>query len=159
MEFKIRQIIDSDDPVLETVCKWIFQWWEENDAVEQEKIRATYKRSVFEDRIPQTYVAYYDGVPVGTFQLAMADNNASVRPDVYPWLKNVYVIPEFRSRGCAGKMMEYAVEKINKLGQKKFFLFTHLVGFYEQFGWEFVEVFDTCDPWLKQQRLYKLQCK
>lgn len=156
MDFEIRQITDPNDPALDTICQWIFQWWEEDDENEQNKIKAAYSRSVFENRIPQTYIASADGVPVGTFQFAMSDNSAVVRPDVYPWIKNVYVIPECRNLGYASRMMEFAVQRIKEQNIKEMYLFTHLVGFYERFGWKFVETFDTCDPWLKEQRLYKL---
>ena len=137
MKFEIKKITDSADPVLETVTKWICDWWgpEQN----YEEMRDYYKRSVFDERLPHTYVGYADGIPVGTFQFGMGD--IFVRPDLYPWLKHVCVAPEFRGNGYAAEMMKFASEEIQKMAFDDFYLFTHLEGFYEKFGWTFVETF------------------
>jgi GNAT superfamily N-acetyltransferase len=113
-----------------------------------------YKRSVNEDRLPRTYVGYADGKPVGTFQFGMGD--IFVRPDIYPWLKHVYVAPGFRGKGYAAKMMEFAVTEIRNMDFDEFFLFTHLNGFYEKFGWEFIETFEGYAEY-GVQRLYKIK--
>lgn len=151
-KFEIRQITNPDDPVLETVSKWICDWWGETQTYEQERMQAYYRRSVFSDRLPQTFVAFKDDEPVGTFQFGMGDT--FVRPDLYPWLKHVYVVPEYREMGCASEMMEHAVDMMLLSGSKCFYLFTHLNGFYERFGWEFVELFESYDPDLGIQRMY-----
>lgn len=152
MNFEVRQILDPEDPVLETVSRWICDWWEEKREFNQ--IRDYYKRSIFKDRLPQTFVAYKDdGVPVGTFQLGMGD--IFVRPDLYPWLKHVYVCPEYRGNGYAAEMMKVASQRIKALKFDNFYLFTHLNGFYEQFGWEFVELFESYDHEPNMQRMYK----
>jgi len=155
MNFEIRQITNADDPVLETVSRWIYEWWGESQDYMLEQMTAYFRRSVFEDRIPQTYVAYKDGEPVGTFQFGMSDT--FVRPDLYPWVKNVYVVPEHRGNGCASEMMKLAAQKIREMDIEDFYLFTHLEGYYEQFGWKFVELFDTCEPGLGVQRMYRFE--
>ena len=150
MAFEVRKITDPADPVLETVTGWICDWWGEDQDPNQ--MRDYYKRSAFADRLPHTYVGYADGVPVGTFQFGMGD--IFVRPDLYPWLKHVCVAPEFRGKGYAEEMMKFASEEIRKMDFDDFYLFTHLVGFYEKFGWEFVETFEGYADY-GVQRMYK----
>lgn len=152
MNFEVRQITDPHDPVLETVTVWICDWWGEEQDPDQ--MKDYYKRSVFEVRLPRTYVAYVDGVPVGTFQFGMGD--IFVRPDVYPWLKHVYVAPEHRGKGYAAAMMRSAADEIRKMEYGEFYLFTHLEGFYEKFGWEFIEIFEGYADY-GIQRLYKFK--
>lgn len=152
MGFEVRKITDSCDPVLETVAEWICDWWGENQDPDQ--MRDYYRRSAFEERLPHTYVGYADGVPVGTFQFGMGD--IFVRPDLYPWLKHVYVAPQFRGKGYAAEMMKYASEEIRKMKSDDFYLFTHLEGFYEKYGWEFVETFEGYGDY-GIQRMYKFK--
>ncbi len=152
MSFEVRKIIEPSDPVLETVTKWICDWWGPEQNPDQ--MRDYYRRSVFDDRLPQTYVGYADEIPVGTFQLGMGD--IFVRPDLYPWLKHVCVAPEYRGKGYAAEMMKYASEEIRKMHFDRFYLFTHLEGFYEKFGWDFVETFQGYAEY-GIQRMYKFE--
>jgi len=149
MGFEVKRIVDTDDPVLVTVTKWICDWW--GPEQDPEQMYDYYKRSVFEERLPQTYVGFADGVPVGTFQFGMGD--IFVRPDVYPWLKHVCVAPEYRGKGYAAMMMRYAADEIRKMDFTCFYLFTHLTGFYEKFGWEYIETFQGFADY-GMQRLY-----
>lgn len=151
MKFEVRQITDPNDPVIETVSRWICDWWGEEQDPDQ--MRDYYKRSVFNERLPQTFVAYADDRPVGTFQFGMGD--IFVRPDLYPWLKHVYIAPEFRGNGFAAEMMKFASAKIKEMDFENFYLFTHLENFYENFGWEFVELFRSYDHEPDVQRMYK----
>lgn len=152
MSFEIRQVVTPDDPVLTDISEWICNWWEETSEYEKNRMLAYYKRSVFKNRLPQTFVALKDGKAVGTFQFGMGDT--FVRPDLFPWLKHVYVIPEHRKQGCASEMMKFASERIRNSGYECFYLFTHLNGFYERFGWSFTELFESYDPDLGVQRMY-----
>lgn len=156
-EYEIRQITDPEDPVLNEISRWICDWWEETEEYEKERMHAYYSHSVFSDRLPQTYAAFEGGEAVGTFQLGMGDT--FVRPDLYPWLKHVYVVPEHRNQGCASAMMEYASKKISSMEYDNFYLFTHLEDFYERFGWEFIELFESYDPDLGIQRMYTFKTK
>ena len=152
MKFEVKQIIDPNDPVIETVVNWICEWW--GPQQDPDQMKDYYKRSVFQDRLPQTYVGYADGIPVGTFQFGMGD--IFVRPDIYPWLKHVCVAPEHRGKGYAAEMMRFAVAKIKELDYDDFYLFTHLNGFYEKFGWKFIEEFNGYAEY-GIQRLYKIK--
>ena len=150
MSFEVKKITDPDDPVLETVVKWICDWW--GEAQDPDQMRDYYKRSVCKDKLPYTYVGFADGVPVGTFQFGMGD--IFVRPDLYPWLKHVCVAPEFRGNGYSAEMLKFAAEEIRKMNFDEFYLFTHHVGLYEKFGWEFVEIFNGYEDY-GLQRMYK----
>lgn len=150
--YKIRQITDPKDPILNIISNWICDWWEESEAYEKERMLEYYKHSVLYEKLPQTYVAYKGEQAVGTFQFGISD--IFIRPDLYPWLKNVYVVPEHRCNGCATAMLEYAVAKMCTSQYECFYLFTHLEGFYERFGWKFIERFNSYELDMGFQRMY-----
>lgn len=79
------------------------------------------------------------------------------RTDVYPWLTDVYVDEVFRGLGIAKRLLESVPEKAQQLHLKELYLYTHLQGFYEKFGWEFVEYFDPYTTPEGIQRLYRLK--
>lgn len=151
---KVVQITDPADPALDSYTDWIYTWWGKEQNFSRQQMKENLQRSVFADRLPQTYVAYLGDEPVGGFQFAMSD--CYVRPDVYPWIKNVYVDHPYRGRGFAGQMLRTAVEQVKKQNMESMYLFTHLNGFYEQFGWEYLEDFETHLP-MGVQRLYVLK--
>lgn len=150
---EVIKITDPNDPILDTLSQWIYQWWGKDQHYVPEQMKAHFQRSVFENRLPQTFAALKDGVPVGCFQFSMSDT--FVRPDLFPWIKNVYVDHPHRGQGIAKEMLAAAVEYAKSIGLSELYLFTHLIGFYEQFGWEFQETFDTMVPETGVQRLYK----
>lgn len=151
---EIVKIIDPQDPVLETIAQWMYVWWGKEQNFSLEQIKAYYQRAVFADRLPQTFVLMSDGKPAGTFQFAMSD--VFVRPDLYPWIKYVYVDPAYRGCGYGRKLVQEAVEQAKRMELKHVYLFTHLVGYYEKFGWKFIEEFETYVPFLGTQRMYAL---
>ena len=86
--------------------------------------------------------------------------NLEVRPDIYPWLANLYVDEEYRNKGVARILLE-RVNEIAKTSVNfdELYLFTNHIGLYEKFGWKYISELDiyTKDP--RIQRLYKLDIK
>ncbi|MGN0538443.1 MAG: GNAT family N-acetyltransferase, partial [Candidatus Fimenecus sp.] len=72
------------------------------------------------------------------------------------WLTDVYVDEKFRGLGIGKRLIESVPEKARLLQLKELYLYTHLQGFYEKFGWEFVECFDPYTTPEGIQRLYRL---
>lgn len=151
-KFKVVQITDGNDSSLDIMSRWIYDWWGKDQGRTQPQIRDYYGRAVFKDRLPQTFAAFDGDTLVGGFQFAMED--CYVRPDIYPWIKNVYVDESMRGRGYSGLMLEAAVKYAGEAGIRELSLFTHMEGFYEKYGWEFVETFDTHVAGIGVQRLY-----
>jgi GNAT superfamily N-acetyltransferase len=70
------------------------------------------KHSLQENRLPQTYGIFVDNKIVGMYQFAYED--LSIRPDIYPWLANVYIDEAYRNKGLCRKMMETVKENAEK---------------------------------------------
>lgn len=91
------------------------------------------KNSLQKNRLPQTYGLFLDGNIIGMFQFTYED--LSVRPDIYPWLANVYIDEKYRKMGYGRKLLDnvknMAKENTNF---NELFLYTKHIGLYEKFG-------------------------
>ena len=125
-----------------------------NESIEE--IKCTFEHSLCKNKLPQTFVALIDGEPAGMYQLSMSDDLNS-RPDLYPWLINVYVDEKFRGRNVARELMNTVKENAKELGLTELYLYTKHVGLYEKFGWKFIEEVKTFKDDSPVERLYKLE--
>jgi len=150
----IRQIIDPKDPCLPLLCQWLMDWWGHEEGFTKEKMASYIGHSLCKERIPQTFVLYLGDTPIGMYQFSMTD--IDVRPDLYPWLINVFILPEHRGKGYFHTIMASVTEQAAALGLKELYLFTRHEGLYERFGFVLKDTFPT---FLKEgdiQRLYRL---
>ena len=152
---EIIRLTSSDNEIFEKVVLWNYNWWGKKQGKSLEDIAYLFKHSICKDRLPQTFVALLDGVPVGMYQLSMTDDLFG-RPDIYPWLINVYVDEEYRGRSICRHLMNSVAENAKKAGCDELWLYTSHVGLYEKFGWEFFEHVKTFDEKSPVERLYKL---
>ena len=146
----------SEGVVFETVVDWNYRWWGIPRGESREQVRYLMAHSVCTDRLPQTFVAVADSVPVGMYQLSMTDDLYG-RPDLYPWLINVYVPEEHRGKNICRFMMERVAETAKQAGLENLYLYTSHVGLYEKFGWAFVEEVPTFCAESPLERLYRLK--
>lgn len=82
------------------------------------------------DAIPVAYVSFDDDEYVASLLVDVEDMGA--RPDLSPWLANVYTAPEHRNRGRASELIRHAVELHPTLHLWTFG--DGLADFYERFG-------------------------
>lgn len=151
MEPVVRRITDAAD--LDRMTRWMHEWWGREEGFPVEAVRACMTRSLQTARLPQTFGLYLQDELIGMYQFTMSD--LFVRPDVYPWLANVYIVPEYRGAGYGRILLGSVRENAAALGLPELFLFTAHEGLYERYGWEFVGMTDThLSP--RQQRLYRL---
>ena len=155
---EIVKLQDSKNNIFEKVVEWNYEWWGIARGESIESVRYGLEHSINSERLPQTFVALLDGKPVGMYQLSMCDDLKG-RPDIYPWLINVYVDKEFRNRKVCAVMMNTVRENAKKAGLDELFLYTHHVGLYEKYGWEFVEYVKTFNEESPTERLYRLEIK
>jgi len=152
----IIKLTEKTSPIFEKIFEWNYNWWGASSGKSEEEVRCILSHSLCEERLPQTFVAIENGEPLGMYQLSMHDD-LSGRPDVYPWLINVYVDEAFRGRGVCAAMMETVAENARKAGVSELFLYTKHVGLYEKYGWEMLEYVETFDEDSPIERLYKLK--
>lgn len=153
---EIIKLEESNNLFFDKICDWYYNWLgiKNNESIEE--IKCTFEHSLCKDKLPQTFVALIDGEPAGMYQLSMSDDLNS-RPDLYPWLINVYVDEKFRGRNVARELMNTVKENAKKLGLTELYLYTKHIGLYEKFGWKFIEEVKTFKDDSPVERLYKLE--
>ncbi|MBQ2201674.1 MAG: GNAT family N-acetyltransferase [Clostridia bacterium] len=150
--FRTERITDEKD--LETITDWMYGWWGTREGYAREAVLESMRHSLNTDRLPMTFGAYLDGTLIGVYQFTNGD--LFVRPDVTPWLANVYLDPAYRGRGFGRKLLATVRENADRyLPGSELHLFTTHAGLYEKFGWVFEAEIDTfLEP--RIQRLYRL---
>jgi len=152
---EIIRLESTDNPYFETVYDWNYHWWGERDGISPEEVRVTLAHSLNTRRLPQTFVAVADGCAVGMYQLSMIDDLYS-RPDLYPWLIDVYVDPAYRGKGVCAAMLATVPQNAKAAGLRELYLYTVHIGLYEPFGWTFQGEIRTFRPDSPIERLYHL---
>ena len=153
---EIIKLEESNNLFFDKICDWYYNWLGIKNNESIEKIKCTFEHSLCKNKLPQTFVALIDGEPAGMYQLSMSDDLNS-RPDLYPWLINVYVDEKFRGRNVARELMNTVKENAKELGLTELYLYTKHVGLYEKFGWKFIEEVKTFKDDSPVERLYKLE--
>ena len=82
-----------------------------------------------------------------------------IRPNLYPWLANLYLAPEYRGKGYSCFLIGAVKEEAEKAGLHELFLYTAHEGLYERYGWEFCGMVDTFRKTPRMQRLYRLRIR
>lgn len=153
----IKRLNKQDTEYINAIAGWLYNWWGKTEGYEYDAIRDYASLAVCEERIPQTFIALKGTVPVGMYHIMMSD--CKVRPDVYPWLTDVFVAPDWRGHGIGQLLIESVYDNAKTLGLKEIFLYTHLDDMYEKFGWKFIEYFNPYTSPKGVQKLYRLEIK
>ncbi len=153
----IKHLLPEDDGYIPVIVKWMHSWWGEKEGYTEEAISEYYRHSLNNDRYPHTYGLFLSNELIGTFQITMSD--LFVRPDLYPWLANVYIAEEFRGRGFG----TFLLGNISSIIREdpfiaEVYLYTTHEGLYERFGWELYEKTDTHLP-ERIQNIYRLKVR
>ena len=150
-QLSVRRMITADH--LDTMTKWMYDWWGKAENYSYEAVYSYMLHSLQEKRLPQTYGLFLDETLIGMYQFTMEDLFS--RPDIYPWLANVYIDKAYRAYGYGRVLLNSVKKTAKKAGLKELYLFTTHEGLYEKFGWDFIQEIDTfLEP--RTQRLYRL---
>lgn len=152
----IRQIVHLEPSMLNTMAAWMYHWWGEPEGHSIEVVKCYLMHSIEQTRLPQTYGMFFNDELIGMYQFRLDD--LFVRPDIYPWLANVYIDEKYRNHGYGQYLMQSVRENARRnLDFPEIYLFTKYIGFYERFGWEFLTEIDTYLEDGRIQRLYRLR--
>ena len=153
---EIIRLENESSPYFEAVYDWNYAWWGVRDRISPAEVRCTLAHSLNRgDRLPQTFVAVENGQALGMYQLSMIDD-LYCRPDLYPWLIDVFVAEPFRGRGVGRALLETVPENARAAGLTELYLYTTHAGLYEKFGWTYVGEVDTFRADSPRERLYRL---
>lgn len=155
-EVKIKKITEINENNLNKITEWMYEWWGKDEMRTFEQIKEFVKYSLQESKLPQTYGAFIDDEIVGMYQFSY--KCLFVRPDIYPWLANVYVDEKYRNTGICRKLLESVKENArNNIDTKELWLYTGHIGLYEKFGWKYISDVNTYNGEQEIKRLYKLE--
>jgi len=158
MNLEIKKIKNLSEDQLNLVTGWMYQWWGEQEGYRYEAVKCYVRHGLQEERLPQTYGMYLDDQLIGVYQFRLDD--LFVRPDIYPWLANVYLDVPYRNMGYGKILMESIRGNAKQcLPYEEIFLFTKHTGLYEKYGWEFVSEIDTHLDSGRIQRLYRMNLR
>jgi len=86
--------------------------------------------------VPSWYVAMQDDRIVGG--VGVIENDFHNRPDLSPNVCALFVEPDVRGQGIAGKLLNAVCKDMKAAGLDKLYLLTDHTTFYERYGWEFL---------------------
>lgn len=71
--------------------------------------------------------------------LTLAKRDCIEDDSLFPWIGFVYTYPDYRGHRYSGTLIRYALERARERGYKVVYLATDHVGFYEKYGFEYME--------------------
>ena len=124
----------EDEADASAVSDWIWMEWARH---EPEVSRADSDASVHAARhgalVPRFFVAHVAGVPVGCASIVATD--LPTRPDIGPWLANVYVQPPGRGRGLGTALTERAMAHGAQFADVLYLYTSGSHALYDRLGW------------------------
>ena len=101
---------------------------------------AAYEQSINEclsclKSVPQWYIAVVDGRIIAG--MGVIENDFHNRKDLTPNVCAVFVEPEYRCKGLAGRMLDFVCNDMASFGITTLYLVTDHTSFYERYGWSF----------------------
>lgn len=136
------------------IANFIFnEWTQKEDNWSYEQTKQFVKDCCQKDRIPFTVVARNENNNIiGACQVVMQDN--IVKPDLYPWVTNLWVAPEYRKKGIARRLLLEVTQYAIKYGIERLYLYTECDYFYDKLGWDYLGPIDTYRLEPRKQKLY-----
>ena len=134
METNCEILRISEHPeLIEKAAKWFSDKWNVPYAAYAESMQACAGGTA---AVPQWYVML-DGEEIIAGD-GVIENDFHDRKDLAPNVCAVYVEKEYRNRGLAGRMLQFASDEMQAKGIETLYLVTDHTSFYERYGWEFL---------------------
>lgn len=155
MNLIVKKLTHIDDEILTKTATWMYDWWGARDGYSFDEIKCFMKYSMQDDKLPQTYGLFLNNEIIGMYQFQYFD--LTIRPDIYPWLANVYIDSKYRKRGYSKILLENVkITARENTNFNEIYLYTEHIGLYEKYGFEYISDIDTYSENTRIQRLYKL---
>lgn len=123
------------------VAGWIWDEWARHEPdVDRAANDAVVHAALQGGPLPYFVVARVDGQPVGCASVLAAD--LPTRPDLGPWLANVYVLPAWRGRGLGAALVAQAMAHGTGIAERLYLYTFGATAMYERLGWR---VYDAAD--------------
>jgi len=132
-------LLDGRDPLTEDLAsRHAAAWGHLYTNWDNSKALAEFRPQKTDGSLPATLVLREDERVAGSVSLLYRDCEA--RTDLDPWLGSLYVFPEFRGRGHAGRLIEAATQFAAEAGVGQLYVFTEsAAGLLRRHGFYSVE--------------------
>ena len=117
----------------ESMAQWFHEKWGIPKQAYLDSMDACLKG---ESAVPQWYAVVEDGRIIGG--LGVIENDFHDRPDLTPNLCALFVEPDRRGRGIAGRLLDFIRRDLGAMGVPRLYLVTDHTSFYERCGWTFL---------------------
>lgn len=104
---------------------------------------------------PKIFFIVLDDEIIGYCTLTKKD--AIDDESLFPWIGFLYVEKEYRGNRYSQKLIEVALEEARNQNYDKVYLETNHEGFYEKYGFEYME--NRIDVWEEDSRIYFFDLK
>jgi GNAT superfamily N-acetyltransferase len=118
------------------LARWHYkQWGELTGALTEADYKALLSRNASTWSLPLTLIALSRDRLLGSVNIVNCDMD--IRPELTPWLAQLYVDPPGRGKGIGSALVRAAIERSGRLGFNSLYLYTSgtLPAFYERIGW------------------------
>ena len=132
MEYECVRLADRPE-MLEPAARWFHEKW----GIPLEAYRQSMEECLRgKGAVPQWYMALEGERIIGG--MGVIANDFHDRKDLAPNVCAVYTEEDRRSRGVAGRLLEYVCRDMQARGIGTLYLVTDHTSFYERYGWEFL---------------------
>ena len=131
-----------------------YNWWGKNCNLTIDDLKEIVEKRCSGEPLPIVYIAKFNDNVIGTINFL--HNDAELRHELYPFIGGMYVKNEYRNKGIASKLINTLLIEVS-CNFECVYLITSLSGFYEKFGFEFIEMTDAnmVNGTPTRERLYK----
>jgi GNAT superfamily N-acetyltransferase len=139
--FEIRRVVTVRErpDLVPVVARWLWDEWRREDGYSLEETIAKVGERTSPLGPEQCFVLLVNGAPVATASLTQRDLPA--RPDLKPWLAEVFVKPKFRRRGIASQLVRCVEAACRSAEIPIGWLFTaSAADLYSRLGWHAVGI-------------------
>lgn len=137
---KIEYLADHPECIPELATLHFAEWSFLNPGESLDDKKAYLKRLCSRHGVPSFIIAIEDGELVGSASLIAQDMDD--RPDLTPWLADVFVKPEYRGRGIATSLIQRIESEARIAGIVRLYLYTpDAAKLYQKLGWR---IFEAC---------------
>lgn len=131
MNYEIINLKNKKE-IIDTAAAWFSN---KRNIPKEEYLNSINESINFNNPYPSWYVVLSNNKIIGS--IGVIQNDFHERKDLYPNVCALYVAPEYRNNGIAGKLLEYVEHDMSKKGINTLYLITDHTSFYERYGWKY----------------------
>lgn len=134
------QPLEPKSPLLGQIAAEQFAYWGPLTGCGSRELYELFlKQAALSIDLPRVLLGTRRGVLLGSVNLLKTD--MTIRPQLTPWMGQLFVIESERSQGVGTALLDAAVSYIERLGYRRLFLFTSgtLPHYYRKRRWTDVE--------------------